>query len=390
MPIMKTRNRTDNTTQATQATGRFDQIENVAAKMAIVEHAVNVHRESLKRRYPNLMMVSPGYRARRSEAGQYELHKQPCVIFTVDKKWKHGEVADPSRHLPGQLEVSIIVGNQTVRYMVPTDVQPREWTANLRAQSSNGITVKTSPPCNGAITCGVELGTSKGPMWLALSALHVLTPAPCLDATPEGSNGIESSGAGSVVGQSSQYAGCLREHGPSFDAQLAEVDSAWMNSMFADLQLDFVQIAHSRADINFLAGVSKFYVHTATNRLGGAIPGEGSISGQFCFFADESLELVYTVTVQGTRIPTYITHSDLIVIAAGKGNPVTREGDSGSPVFATYNNQVLFVGMLIAGPQHDDDGDRMVILPSWILFDPANWSLLPPATKSIRPTFHMP
>ncbi|WP_332856158.1 hypothetical protein [Duganella sp. S19_KUP01_CR8] len=389
---MKTADQPGNKAEAgREAADRFDQIENVAAKMAIVEHAVNVHGGSLKRRHLNLMMVSPGYRARRSGAGRYELHKQPCVVLTVERKWKPDEVTDLSRHLPERLEVSISVGNRVVQYMVPTDVQPQEWTGNLRTQSSNGITVETSPPCSGAITCGVELGTSAGPMWLALSALHVLTPAPCLDAIPKGSIGIELSGAGAAVGQSTPYAGCLRWDAPSFDAQLATISPARLNSMFADLRLDFFQIAHSRADINFLASVSQFYVHTSTNRLNGPIPDQGDICGQFCFFADDSLKLVYTVTDdQGTKIPAYITHPDLIVIAAGDGKPVTQEGDSGSPVFASYNNQTFLVGMLIAGPQTGNSGDRMVVLPSWVLFNPANWSSLPPKTKSIRPTFHMP
>jgi hypothetical protein len=373
-----------------EAAVRFDGIISTTAKMTIVEHAVKTHRASLKLQHANLLMVCAGYRARRAEEGVYALHKLPCVVLVVEEKWPKESLGEPKMALPERLEVAVGVGDRTIMYAVPTDVQPSAWIRGLSTQSNNGIVVAASPPCNGTITCGVELSTAAGPMWYALSAMHVLSPSPPLDADARAGEAVGLAGSGQLVGASTSYAGRIRSDAPSFDAQLAAIDAAAINALFADLQLGYIQIAHSRADINFLASKSAFYVRTAANRLAGPLDGDGKITGQFCYFAEEDLKLTYVVTSSNQSFPAYVTHADLLVIAAGENCPVSESGDSGSPVFASYNGQDYFVGMLIAGPAKGSDGDRMVVLPTWVLFDPENWSCLPPGTVAFRPTFLVP
>ncbi|MEG1052154.1 MAG: hypothetical protein RSF79_08915 [Janthinobacterium sp.] len=381
-----------NTAPARAATARFDKLGDIAKRMAIVHAAVARYGTDLKARFTTLAMVSAGYRARRDASGDYALHAEPCVVCTVTNKWNEhaaGQAPDGAP-LPKHLLVRYGARGRALDYAVPVDVQSLQWFSGLEAQRNNGIVVDApSGPSHGAITCAIRLQSAQGGQWYALSALHVLTPTPPLDVQPVPGLGFAAPGEPGRVGTSSAYSGVLRQGGISFDAQLAYIDTAWFNAAFSGAALGHCPPLRGRAELDALADRSRFVILAPANDAALGDAPRAPILAQFSHYADGHLPIRYDVTRHGISFSTDVYLAELIVLAAGRNQAVSRQGDSGSPVIAIDKERAVFVGMLIGGPAPDSATDRMVVLPSWQLLDLDNWASLPAGTRSLNPAFLM-
>jgi hypothetical protein len=368
---------------------RFDRLESHVERMALVQKAAEEHTKTLKERHPGLVMVTGGFRHRRDEIGNYALHPEPCVLLTVRNKWpsdRQGSVHE--QPLPSRLYVNEHRDGTNIRYGVPTDVQDMKWLEDVTPQGASQIVLNTKGNPRGALTCGVDVVTAAGTQRFALSALHVLSPMPDVDAPPrQGAQFAQLGGPPVAIGISTPFGGALLSHSLSLDAQLASINPTALKAAFGNLPHGRVAFAQSQAQVDAIAHTSKFVIAVPTN-----VPWPGGaprppVYSQFSGYANASFAIGYNVTHNGVTFPQKFNFAELIVVAAGAGNPVTLPGDSGSPVIAVAGGAALLVGMLIAGPAVGSGADKMIILPSWLLFNPANWVNPPPGIQAFLPTF---
>lgn len=370
----------------------FDSLGDASQQMRIVHKAVRKHSKAIMRRDNNVVMVTAGYRVRRSAQTHHELHPEPCVICVVREKWPSSENPDGKAfRVPARLPLSIRTDGATLEMGVPTDVQPLAWFSGATTQYATGIEVETISHPGGAVACAVRFNEISPPQWFALSALHVLSPFPMLNSAPNGGVSFASfEQAGNVVGQSTQWGGMLTSKGVSFDAQLATATPAWLNHTFAGLSLGNRPYLRSRAELDAIASTSSFLVLAPGIRPNHPNQTRELIIGQFTLYASSDFSIQYGASGNGTTFPVDIRHAELIVLTAEAGAATSEPGDSGSAVIATRDGEAVFVGMLIAGPQLNSPDRRMFVLPAWRLFDLKNWTTKPDGAKSMTPTFMIP
>jgi len=367
---------------------RFDDMSDQVEKMEIASAAAREHKKALAEMYPGLVMVTTGFRHRRDAQGAYALHPEPCIVLTVRDKWAAGGPARTNgKPLPSYLYVTRRTGRKSERYGVPTDVQDVKWLSDVRPQGASQIVMSTPGNPTGSLTCGVDVVTAGGSQRFALSSLHVLSPMPDVDGLPRAGVPFGHSGGNQGIGLSTGFGGAMRSNAPSMDVQLATINPAVIQSAFANLPRGSVVYARSPADVNAIAHTSSFMVVVPTNVQWGGAEVRPPVYTQFSAYVDASFLIPYNVTRNGVTFPEDFCFSELIMVAAGDGNPVTLPGDSGSPVIAVSGGAALLVGMLIAGPEIDSDNDRMFILPAWTIFNTANWANRPSGTQALRPWF---
>lgn len=384
---------------AVEAASRFDGLASPARKMALVREIVATRAAELTLAYGNLVMVTAGYKSRTSEAGIEEVHPEPCVILVVKRKWSGQPKGKAGQRLPERLLTFGQEGRERTLYAVPTDVQPAQWFLGSIARTASCVRLDDPVAAfrlPGTLTCGVRLrgATAAAGSGFALSAMHVLSPAP-EQVGPAGGTAFSAIGTDATVrGRSAAWGGHLDPvQGTGFDAQLAQVsDPAWFTGAFAGMVLSahrpYVASAHGFDD---LAATMRFQVLAPSNHPSHVGLPRPPMLAQFTAMVHEELPLIYEVRRAGKLDRVFIRHPELIRLQVLEGCPAPESGDSGSPVVSWWpDGSVVLVGMFIASGGTPQTARMAYVLPAWHLFDPLNWSGLPVGTLALTPRFSLP
>lgn len=380
-----------------EAAARFDALESPSRKMALVREIVATRAAELTLAYRNVVMVTAGFKSRRSADGVDEVHPRPCVIFVVKRKWAPDAEGPREQALPSRLLCFGGDGAERRLYAVPTDVQLAAEFHGAVARTASCVLVDDPDPdfrLPGTVTCGVRLHGTVGTTALALSAMHVLSPV-AAQPLPAADAELTAVGGGPAVrGHSTAWGGHIDgETGTGFDAQLAGVDDLpWFNAAFAGLALatDRPYVA-TREAFDDLAARMRFQILAPANH-----PDHGGIErepmlAQFTDMAPEEQTIDYQIRFRGLFQTVAIRHRELVRLRVLDACPPPLSGDSGSAVICWWpDGSMVLTGMFIAS--HGAPGRERVcyVLPAWQLFDTGNWSGLPPGTGMVIPTFVLP
>lgn len=373
---------------------RFDSLPTAGQKMAIVREVAATRNRELTLAYQNVVMVSAGFRSRGSEDGINEVHPEPCVVFVVKLKWNNDSDGEPTQVIPRRLLAYGGSGESRTMYAVPTDVQPASWFVAGVALSESCVRIKEPTPefrLAGTLTCGVRLRNvdAQHDEEYALSAMHVLSPAPTF-TEPSGGLKFSVVGAGAPVGGSSrEWGGFIDvEDGTGFDVQLAKIeDAVWFSHAFGELKLSTLRPYVVAPDVfDELAATMRFLILAPDNHPMHMGQAREPMLAQFMALAHGGLPVDYQVRWQGTLQSAPIRHPELILMRVLEDCPAPESGDSGSAVVTWWpDGSIVLVGMLIASG--DGPGLERVayVNPAWQLFDPLNWSRLPSGTIELLP-----
>lgn len=380
-----------------EAAARFDAIESTARKMALVREIVATRSAELTLAYRNVVMVTAGFKSRRSEDGVDEVHPQPCVIFVVKRKWPAGAAGRAEQALPSRLLCYGGAGAERRLYAVPTDVQPAAAFHGAVARSTSCVRVDDPDPgfrLPGTLTCGVRASGATGTPALALSAMHVLSPV-AAQPLPAADAGLTAIGAGtSIRGRSTSWGGHIDgETGTGFDVQLAAIDDLhWFNTAFGGLALAPGRPSiETLADFDELAARMRFQILAPANHPDQLGIEREPMLAQFTDMVPQELTVGYQVRFRGVFQTVAIRHRELVRLRVLDACPAPLSGDSGSAVVSWWpDGAMMLAGMFIAS--HGATGSERVcyVLPAWQLFDTVNWSSLPPGTAALTPTFALP
>lgn len=200
----------------------------------------------LRLAYPSLVAIGAGYRIRneptrevRKRAGRLPkmvITDEPCVIFTVAKKWKKPRVARGSKERTGAMPKCLLaytddptVPGRRVIAAVPTDVRERQSAHARQGTAARGLIVAQSvgrPPHFGILACAVTLPGRSG--MFAIGAHHVLAmsitngiPVNDAEILLRGSGSSDESRIGSLV---TDPIGSISPGQVAFDAALVSID----------------------------------------------------------------------------------------------------------------------------------------------------------------------
>jgi hypothetical protein len=380
--------------RASTAAARFDALP-PAARMALVRELVRTRGHELERAYDSVMLVTAGFRSRREGGVTPFVHPEPCVVFGVDRKW-HARDEDAAQRIPHRIPTQGTAHGRRVHYAVPTDVQPARWFHGGVARSASAVRVEGDEPdfvANGTITCVVRVQTADGEQGFGLSALHVLSPAPVLDA-PEPAAGAPFSlvGSGVEAGASVRWGGGLFDAAASFDAQLADIGGgAWLGAAFAGLSLS---PAHpsilDREEFDGLAAMRRFLILAPENHAAHAGAPRAPMVAQFRGYVPGHVPIDYPVRAGGVFTFMPITHTELLLFEVIGDAPAPEPGDSGAAVLTWRADGALTLAGMFIASMNGDDARTVFVLPSWQLFDLENWRALPTGSTRITPDFSLP
>lgn len=386
-----------------EAIARFDALADPGLRMSLAREIVTTRAAELTLAYRNVVAVMAGYKARGDAQGREVLMPQACVIFVVRRKWSASQPsnaragADVDQCLPSRLLTWGPVPDQPARralYAVPTDVQKAHRFAGAKAQSASCVVMHDAQfPLPGTLTCGVRInGAATSP--LALSAMHVLSPAPP-QPTPVGQTPFSDPSGGSAVrGLSTPWGGHLdRASRTAFDAQLARIgDAGWLNAAFSGWALSAPLPFVSAPDLfDTLAHDRMFRILVPDNhpQIGQA---RAPVLAQFNSHAGPAFTITYEFRTPHGLTRVALHHAQLLLLTIAPDSTPPIAGDSGSAVLCLgIDGKPTLAGMYIARGPNDAAGARQAyVLPAWQLFDPTVWSGLPPGTVSLQPTFTLP
>lgn len=351
----------------------FDRLTNAAQYTLVSEVAFSRRREFV-RLINSVVTVSHGLRRRRNDAGEDDIHYEPCVIFFVRKKLE-SESLGQSQRIPSELLAHVDVDGQRVLCAVPTDVQSQERLLDVRAQALNGIYAQanTGYAEYGAITCVVQDDNDR---LYAISALHVLSPSPAIHdggLIELGTEFFTTSTAMPPLGdaylQASAFGGRLvRAPGESLDVQLAEVlNLETLRNALAGLRLSKDKpYVESESELHeMLADGRRLLVLVPENHpryLGDPrqFP-EATLSG-----GETGRMIHYNFAGAGT-VYSFQNCIELQI----QPNAATEAGDSGSPVVIPFDDtSYSLVGMHIAG---DSARRTSTVIPAWRFLNPFSY-----------------
>lgn len=385
------------------AAERFDALADPGLRMALAHEIVSTRAAELTLAYRNVVAVMAGYRARGDASGQEHLMPEASVIFVVRRKWSAAQTREAlagtlaAQHLPERLLTwgpATDGSGRRVLYAVPTDVQAAARFAGASAQSASCVMVQDAQfPLPGTLTCGVRLQGADGPP-LALSAMHVLSPAPPGSSPVPQLPFVDPQGGPALRGRSTPWGGHLdRASRTAFDVQLAQVgDAAWFNAAFTGWALSPTMPYVSGRDLfDTLSQSRMFRILVPDNH-----PAHGQarppVLAQFNSHVAPAFTIAYTFRTPAGLTRVALHHAELLLLTVAPGSIPPISGDSGSAVLCTgLDGAPTLVGMYIARGPGDPAGERQAyVLPAWQLFDPAVWSGLPPGTMALEPTFGLP
>jgi hypothetical protein len=376
----------------------FDALEPVSARMALVREIVATRSRELTLAYRNVVAVLAGYKAARADdGGGVQVRPEPCVIFAVKRKWPAAGEGPAEQALPGRLLCFGGDGGARRPYAVPTDVQPAAWFYGASTRSTACVNVDDTDPrfrLPGTLTCGVRLHGAAGAP-LALSAMHVLSPA-ARQALPAAGAELLGVAAGPAVrGHSAAWGGHMDgDAGTAFDAQLAEIDdTVWFNAAFAGLELapGRPYVATPR-EFDELAAGMRFQILAPDNhpQHGGAAAREPMLAQYVAEVPAKLPIVVYGLRLNGLFQKIALSHRELLVLHVLESCPPPLGGDSGSAVVTWWpDGRMVLAGMFIASHDNGEQARVCYVVPAWQLFHLDNWHL-PPGTALIEPSFTLP
>lgn len=383
--------------QEDEAAARFDALEPPSRQMALVREIVATRSAELTLAYRNVVMLTAGFKSRRTADGVDEVHPQPCVIFVVKRKWSPGVAGPRAQALPARLLCFGGDGTERRLFAVPTDVQPAAEFHGGVTRTASCVLVDDSHPefrLPGTLTCGVRMPGAAGPHAFALSAMHVLSPV-ASQRLPTAAVELTAVGAGpGVRGHSTAWGGHIDgEDGTGFDAQLTQVDDvAWFNAAFAGMALASDRpCVDTREAFDDLAARMRFEILAPSNHPNHLGSEREPMLAQFTDMAPEELTIDYQIRFQGQFQTVAIRHRELIRLRVLDACPAPESGDSGSAVVCWWpDGSMVLTGMFIAS--HGRPGRERVcyVLPAWQLFKTTNWDVLPPGANTLIPTFMLP
>ena len=375
-----------------QALKAFRALRDPALQMRLAREAAFTRAAELTLAYTNVVMLSAGYKLKTLRNGQERLQRLPCVVFVVRSKWPQGQKqAGHQQFLPCGLLT--YAEQEGVRQLVavPTDVQLETRFLGARSQSARALYVDTVDELFGTLTCAVEFSGPGQPLpqRYALSALHVFTPAPALDAARPVEGAEVSAMTPSVppalppvLARSLPLGGRLRSQGRiSFDVQLAKVPS-WPK--LAPLLADMPLSAHKACllsidEFDAMPPGQRFEFLVPDNHPDANFKARPVMLARFLNFMPPAFAIDYEVKVGNALREEPVHHWQLLKLELLLGRE-TLPGDSGSPVVAwNSDGSCTLVGMHIAGA-----GSWAYAIPSRRLFDLENFWRAPPGSR-MRP-----
>jgi hypothetical protein len=318
----------------------------------------------LCRAYKNVVKVTSGFRTRRDDSSSKpKLHREPCIGFIVERKWRTpGRRGDPQA-LPKHLLAFGTVGGKRALCAIPTDVRlMSEYGKPVPHATADslpyGILVDRENAryfSSGVATCGVRRPVDPGTTYV-ISCRHVLSRTSLdLDRDQTGLPILLGTPARPELGATTDVRGRLDDDSsPSFDAQLAALDDAQaLDRVLGGISFDAEGGYLERpGDIE-----DGFWV--ATGRVG--VDGKRLLIWVEYHDPVPDFEMPYQLA-DGTTIT--VKH-DLVL--HGVPEEPLLFGDSGSPAIRVRRGQRL-IGMYIGGST-----GHAYVIPAWQLMTPRNF-----------------
>ncbi|PWT70878.1 MAG: hypothetical protein C5B46_09090 [Proteobacteria bacterium] len=360
--------------------------------LALLAHeAAQTRAPELTRAYRNVVAVGAGMKKIRRR-GVERLTSQPCVVFVVRRKWTvdQTDIKNP-QHLPRWLVVYAEHQNERKPFAVATDVQPETGFFGTRPHGDGGIWLDPPdlPWTIGAIACAVEVRRPTGSESCLMSAQHVFTPEPDVDALRV-SDGLrvmplDTSGArisAPTVARTRPLGGLMRGEEdpklPSFDVQLARLEDLasarrivgapslsatepWISSFERLVQLN-----------------EEHWLQLIVPQNHPGVPSRSPLRARIETLLPLAYAIQYDVRRGEDRTEAWLYHEGLVKLEI-KGSFLPLAGDSGSAVIVQYaDGSATLVGLYIGGNEAS-----AFIIPAWQLFDPRRYWSLPSGTKLV-------
>lgn len=344
--------------------------------------------------YRSVILVSSGFK-KSQYRGANRLTTEPCVVFVVRRKWTADEtaVAHP-QHLPRWLVAYAEYDGERKPFALATDVQQETAFFGARAHGDGGVWLKPEGLrlAVGAIACAAEVRHAAGSERCLLSAQHVFSPEPDVDALAVAGNlgvrPLDDLGKplnAPVIALTQPWGGVLRGEEdpelPSFDVQLALLDRqevALARGIVGAPRLSATEpfVASYKRLIQFDAAGS-LQLAVPQNHLG--IPARDPLKARVDCMLDQAFAILYDVRRGARRTEAWIYHAGLVKLDV-EGPLVPLAGDSGSAVVIQHDDDsATLIGLYIGGK-----GSAAYVIPAWQLFDIRNyWSL--PSGAQLRP-----
>src|SRR5262249_53481281 len=123
----------------------------------------------------NVVLVTAGYKTKRTATGKTRIVKTPSVTFVVRRKWRgRGPAGHSQQKLPSHLLAYTDLDGARVLCAVPTDVVVEQGFYRARPQAPAGIVVDKVEVGNA--TCAAEMQVGNQRAVVMLCCQHVLTP----------------------------------------------------------------------------------------------------------------------------------------------------------------------------------------------------------------------
>ncbi len=341
--------------------------------------------------FTNVVMVTAGFKTKRTALGVARLVKLPCVTFIVRSKWKSPR-SKSKQVLPSHVLAFAGLNGERRLFAVPTDVVSETSFYSARSHAPAGIDVHVpSFKDIGNVTCAAYLKSDGGEKLVALSCQHVLSPVRQLaDTAPiEGAEILVNDGSAIGLGRSTGFGGRLRTDGlPSFDVQLGRVDDR--TALAAALNgLNLTpgrEILKSENEFNSIANSANFEILVSPhNRPSATDPLRRTpLRAAFLRYAPTDVQgIAYTFFDNENECELPVNHRRLIMFKLLNGGE-TIHGDSGSAIVVrNADGRQTLAGMHIAGG-NERDYFYSYVIPAWLLFNPYQYSRLP-SGASLRP-----
>lgn len=333
--------------------------------------------------YRNVILVTSGFK-KSQRRGAHRLTNEPCVVFVVRRKWSAEKtVAEHPQHLPRWLVAYAEHGGERKPFALATDVQHESAFFGARAHGVGGIWLEPqgAQRANGAIACAVEVRDAAGSERCLLSAQHVFSPEPDVDAlrVAGGLEVLPLDGGGSplnapVIALTRPWGGVLRGEEdpelPSFDVQLARLENTAAASRI-------VGAPRLSATEPVVASYQRLVQLGAAQRLKLVVPRNRSdvaarapLKARVDCLLERAFALFYDVRRGATRTEAWLYHEGLVKLEV-EGPLVPLAGDSGSAVvIPNGDGSATLIGLYIGGK-----GAAAYIIPAWELLDTRNyWS----------------
>jgi hypothetical protein len=370
---------------------RFHEL-GLAAQMQLVHETVLSRQSELTLAYRNVVRVSAGFRrCGGGPTGTGHLTDEPCVVFTVRRKWRTPR--DSPQALPRHLLAFATLGGLRMQVAIPTDAQ-LETDHRRTLPQARATAIRVHAPGEqafGAVTCLLELQTPAEPARrLLLSAMHVLSPTVDAGTGPGADHRITPNrgAAREAWGKSTGMGGWVDAIGRGvFDVQLASAPQPLppgLVAALAELPWDpdepfvssFVRLCE------FVAAGLAIEIAAPSNHDQFLHELRPALAARLSGLATPGAPISYWVRVDSRMELLDLHHSELLELEP-LGGAGTLPGDSGCAVVCWLGDaRCSLVGMHIAS---NTDTRIGFAIPAWQLLRRENFAGSLPAVCRLTP-----